>query len=99
LQKLLQINTENKNFHFPKNSSGLYQKFLKEYILNQITTMMKIPKIAIYVSGGIVQGVRSNIGQNLEVEIVDADSMYNQESNKADEYWEELQTELEFGNY
>ena len=61
--------------------------------------MMKTPKIAIYVSGGIVQGVRSNIGQNLEVEIVDADSMYNQESNKADEYWEELQTELEFGNY
>lgn len=60
---------------------------------------MKIPKIAIYVSGGMVQGVRSNIGQTLEVEIVDADSMYNQESNKADEYWEELQTELEFGNY
>lgn len=60
---------------------------------------MKIPKIAIYISGGIVQGVRSNIGQNLEVEIVDADSAYNQESNKADEYWEELQTELKFGNY
>ena len=61
--------------------------------------MMKTPKIAIYISGGIVQGVRSNIGQNLEVEIVDADSAYNQESNKADEYWEELQTELEFGNF
>jgi hypothetical protein len=59
----------------------------------------KKPKIAIYVEGGIVQGVRSNIGQDLEVEVVDFDSMYNEESNKADDRWEELQTELEFGNY
>ena len=27
---------------------------------------MKTPKIAIYISGGIVQGVRSNIGEDLE---------------------------------
>jgi hypothetical protein len=57
--------------------------------------IIKTPKVAIFVEGGIVQGVRSNIGQKLEVEIIDADN----EPDKADEYWEELQTELEFGNY
>lgn len=51
--------------------------------------------IAIYVSGGIVQGVRSNIGQDLEVEIVDEDN----EPETAGDRWEELQTELNFGNY
>ena len=53
------------------------------------------PKIAIYVEGGIVQAVRSNIGDQLDVEIVDCDN----EPNKADDRWEELQDELEFGNY
>jgi hypothetical protein len=57
--------------------------------------MTKIPKIAIYVSGGIVQGVRSNMGQDLEVEIVDEDN----EPEAAGDRWEELQTELNFGNY
>jgi hypothetical protein len=51
--------------------------------------------IAIYVSGGIVQGVRSNIGSDLEVEIVDEDN----EPEEAGDRWEELQSELEFGNY
>lgn len=51
--------------------------------------------IAIYVSGGIVQGVRSNIGQDLEVEIIDADN----DPDTADEQWMELQEKLEFGNY
>lgn len=57
--------------------------------------MTKIPKIAIYVSGGIVQGVRSNMGQDLEVEVVDADN----DPDTAEEQWMELQEKLEFGNY
>jgi hypothetical protein len=52
-------------------------------------------KIAIYVSGGVVQGVRSNISSDVEVEIVD----YDNEPDIANDRWEELQTELEFGNY
>lgn len=57
--------------------------------------MTKIPKIAVYISGGILQGVRSNIGSDLEVEIVDEDN----EPEEVGDRWEELQTELEFGNY
>jgi hypothetical protein len=52
-------------------------------------------KIAIFVDGGIVQGIRSNIAENIDVEIVDADN----DPNDADDRWEELQTELPFGNY
>lgn len=51
-------------------------------------------KIAIYVSGGIVQGIRSDI-KDLDIEIVD----YDNTPETADERWDELQTELEFGNY
>ena len=57
--------------------------------------MTKIPKIAVYISGGILQGVRSNIGSDLEVEIVDEDN----EPEEAGDRWQELQYELEFGNY
>jgi hypothetical protein len=57
--------------------------------------MTKIPKIAIYISGGILQAIRSNIGTNLEVELVDEDN----EPETAVDRWEELQTELNFGNY
>jgi hypothetical protein len=52
-------------------------------------------KIAITVSGGIVQGIRSNIGSDIDVEIVDEDD----EPDTAVERWIELQEELEFGNY
>jgi hypothetical protein len=52
-------------------------------------------KIAIYVEGGIIQAIRSDIGQNLDVEIVDADN----EPDDAENRWEQLQEELEFGNY
>jgi hypothetical protein len=55
----------------------------------------KTPKVAIFVDGGIVQGVRSNIGQELDVEIVDADN----DQDGADCRWEDLENELEFGNY
>jgi len=51
-------------------------------------------KIAIYVSGGIVQGIRSDV-KDLEIEIVDFDN----DPDTADERWDQLQEELEFGNY
>ena len=52
-------------------------------------------KIAIFVEGGIVQAIRSNISPDLEIEIVDVDN----DPDEAEDRWEELQTELEFGNY
>lgn len=53
-------------------------------------------KIAIFVEGGIVQAIRSNIPcHKLEIEVVDNDN----EPDKAEDRWEELQNELEFGNY
>jgi hypothetical protein len=56
---------------------------------------MKTPKIAIFVEGGIVQAIRSNIGADLDIEIVDTDI----EPDTAEDRWEELESELEFGNY
>ena len=57
------------------------------------------PKIAIYVSGGVVQGIRSNM-KDLDVEIVDGDDIEDHENaNDPDSRWEQLQLELEFGNY
>lgn len=53
------------------------------------------PKIAIYIEGGVCQAIRSNISLDLEIEIVDWDN----EPDTAEDRWEELQTELEFGNY
>ena len=55
------------------------------------------PKIAIYIKGGMVEAIRSNIYQNLDIEIVDEDSL--DETQLTEDRWEELQTELEFGNY
>lgn len=58
------------------------------------------PKIAIYVSGGVVQGIRSNIGNDIEVEIIDADDAEDHaDMNDPNSRWEQLQLELEFGNY
>jgi hypothetical protein len=56
---------------------------------------MKNPKLAIFVEGGIVQAIRSNIAFEIDIEIVDCDN----DPNKADDRWEEMQTELPFGNY
>ena len=53
------------------------------------------PKVAIYVKGGMVEAIRSNISPELEVEIVDADC----EQLDYEDRWEELQSELDFGNY
>lgn len=58
--------------------------------------MKKQSKIAIFVSGGVIQGIRSNISSQLDVEIVDADDMG---SDKADDRWDKLQKKLEFGNF
>jgi hypothetical protein len=55
-------------------------------------------KIAIYVSGGVVQGIRSNIGTELEIEVVDADNTHC-DGIDPDTRWEQLQLELPFGNY
>lgn len=57
-------------------------------------TPKKTPRIAIYVDGGIVQAIRSNLHPDLDIEIVDADN----DPDEAEERWEELQDELEFGN-
>jgi hypothetical protein len=54
------------------------------------------PKIAIYIKGGMVQAIRSNISPELVVDIVDADCL---QEGYDDDKWDEIQTELEFGNY
>jgi len=45
----------------------------------------------------MVEAIRSNIDQYLEIEIVDVDSI--DEIKVTEDRWKELQTELEFGNY
>jgi hypothetical protein len=59
--------------------------------------MRHIPKIAIYIKGGMVEAIRSNIDQYLEIEIVDEDCL--DETKLTEDRWEEIETELEFGNY
>ncbi len=71
------------------------QEKLADDLDQRMENLIKIPKVAIFVDGGIVQGVRSNIGQELDVEIVDADN----DQDGADCRWEDLENELEFGNY
>jgi len=60
----------------------------------RLEAIAKTPTIAIFVEGGIIQGVRSNIGQDLQVDVIDADN----EPDTAEEQWMELQEKLEFGN-
>jgi len=71
------------------------QENLADDLDQRMENLIKTPNIAVYVSGGIVQGVRSNIGQDLEVEVIDADN----DPDTAEEQWMELQEKLEFGNY
>jgi len=59
--------------------------------------MRHIPKIAIRIKGGMVEAIRSNIDQYLEIEIVDEDCL--DETMETKDRWKELQTELEFGNH
>jgi len=71
------------------------QETLADDLDQRMENLIKTPKVAIYVKGGIVQAVRSNTGQDLEVELVDEDN----DPDTADDRWEEIQTELNFGNY
>jgi hypothetical protein len=72
------------------------QEKIADHIDERLEAITKTPKIAIYVKGGMVSAIRSNIGAELDIEIVDADC---QQLDYEEDRWEELQTELEFGNY
>jgi hypothetical protein len=96
MTKIPQPDTEQSLFYTAINALRIAgQEKLADDLDQRMENLIKIPNIAVYVSGGIVQGVRSNIGQDLEVEIVDEDN----EPETAGDRWEELQTELNFGNY
>lgn len=71
------------------------QEKLADDLDQRMENLIKTPKVAIYVRGGIVEGIRSNLGTDLEVEIVDQDN----EPDEAEDRWEDIQNELEFGNY
>jgi hypothetical protein len=71
------------------------QKKLADDLDQRMENIAYNPKIAIYVEGGMVLGIRSNLGVDLDIEIVDADN----EPDKAEDRWEELESELNFGNY
>jgi len=71
------------------------QEKLADDLDQRMENLIETPKVAVYVEGGVIQGIRSNLGADLEVEIVDADN----EPDKAEDRWEELQSELNFGNY
>ena len=53
-------------------------------------------KIAIWIEGGAIQGVRSNV--DIELEIIDVD-LDNVDKDDAEKKWETYQTELPFGIY
>ena len=63
----------------------------------RLEAIVKNPKVAIYVKGGMVEAIRSNIGQDLDVEVVDADGW--DDDKHPEDRWEEVENELEFGNY
>jgi RNase P/RNase MRP subunit p30 len=53
-------------------------------------------KVAIYVEGGVIQGIRSNLSE-LDIEIIDVDSLDSDKVESGEVRWDELQTELKFG--
>jgi hypothetical protein len=61
----------------------------------RLEAIAKQPTIAIFVQGGNVLDVRSNIGNDLIVEVVDADN----DPKDAKDKWKEFENELEFNNY
>ncbi len=80
------------------------QEKIADHIDERLEAITKTPKIAIYIQGGMVQGIRSNIGQDLEVEIVDDDwhPLNDPDDDSVvdpEDRWQEIQNELEFGNY
>ena len=72
------------------------QEKIADNLDERMEAIAKTPKIAIYVKGGMVSAIRSNISPEMGIEIVDADC---QQLDYEEDRWEELQTELEFGNY
>jgi hypothetical protein len=91
-----QKDTEQSLFYSAINALRIAgQEKIADDLDQRMENLIKTPNIAVYVSGGIVQGVRSNIGQDLEVEVIDADN----DPDTAEEQWMELQEKLEFGNY
>lgn len=96
MTKIPQADTEQSLFYTAINALRIAgQENLADDLDQRMENTIKAPRIAIYVDGGIVQGVRSNLGVDLEVEIVDKDN----EPDKAEDRWEELETLLNFGNY
>jgi len=73
------------------------QEKLADDLDQRMENLIKTSKVAIYVKGGMVEAIRSNISSELEIEIVDEDCV--DEKQFTEDRWEELQTELEFGNY
>lgn len=73
------------------------QEKFADNLNERLEAIVKNPKVAIYVKGGMVEAIRSNIGQDLDVEVVDADG-WDDEKHPEDR-WEEVENELEFGNY
>jgi hypothetical protein len=72
------------------------QEKIADNLDERMEAIAKTPKVAIYVQGGMVQAIRSNIGAELDIEIVDEDC---QQLDYEDHRWEVLETELPFGNY
>jgi hypothetical protein len=74
------------------------QEAIADDLDQRMENIAKTPKIAIFVQGGMVQAVRSNIAPatEMEVEIVDKDCF---QPDYEDDRWEEIQTELNFANY
>lgn len=52
------------------------------------------PKVAIFVQGGMVQGVRCSVPIDLMILDADGDCI---DKEDLEQEWEELQTQLEFG--
>jgi hypothetical protein len=96
MTKIPQPDTEQSLFYTAINALRIAgQERLANDLDQRMENTIKAPRIAIYVDGGIVQGVRSNLGVDLEVEIVDCDN----DADEAEDRWEEIQSELQFGNY
>jgi len=57
---------------------------------------MKKHKIAIWIEGGMIQGIRSSV--DIDVEIIDVD-LDGTDKDAAEQEWETYQTELPFGIY
>ena len=53
-------------------------------------------KVAIWIEGGLIQGIRSSV--DIDVEIIDVD-LEGVDRDTAEQKWEQYQTELPFNTY